>query len=195
MSGHEGGRRGEGIGVSDLHLLRTLQLKGPIKSTFPEEVRPEDISESPRDLSSLEREGLELDYAWPAGLTYLELDGSDLHQDPLPSLGQLSELNFLSLQGRVYRWWEEMKFGTDGFNQVERIELCFLDLHHEKLNSMIVEDGAMPRLKELQLHGLHELERMTVEAGVMSCLHKLEISGCERLETIPQRLEDVAERR
>ena len=157
-------------------------------------MRPEDISESPRDLSFLEGKGLELHYAWPPGLTYLMLHSSDLHRDPLPSLGQLSELNFLSLQGRVYCWGEEMKFRRDGFKQVERIELCLLD-PDKKLKSMIVEDGAMPRLKELQLHGLHELERVTVEAGVMSCLQKLEISGCERLETIPQRLEDVAERR
>ena len=180
--------------LSDLHLLRTLMLTGPVKGTFREVVRPKDITDSPRDLSSLEREGLELDYAWPAGLTYLELYNSDLHRDPLPSLGQLSELNFLKLSGTVYSWGEEMKFRRDGFKQVERIKLHLLDPFKKKLKSLTVEDGAMPRLQQLELLNLNELERVTVGAGVMPCLQKLEIYDCERLETIPQRLEDVVER-
>ena len=69
--------------LTGLHLLRTLMLTGPVKSTFPEEVRPEGISELPRDLSSLEREGLELDYASPTGLTFFQLYNSDPQRDTL----------------------------------------------------------------------------------------------------------------
>ena len=150
--------------LSGLHLLRALALRGPIKSTFPEKVRPEDIPGSLRDLSSLEREGFELNYGWPEGLTYLELDRTDLHRDPLPSLGQLSELRFLILILDPYHWGEEMKFCGDGFKQLEKLDLCGL----EQLERMIVEDGAMPRLQ------------------------KLGIYQCKRMKTIPQRLQGLA---
>ena len=133
--------------LSGLHLLRTLVLNGPVKRT------------------SLEREGLELDYAWPAGLTYLELVDSHVLRDPLPSLGQLSELRFLTLKRNVCGWWRWMNFRGDEFRQ----------------------------LQELNLECLDQLERMTAEYGAMPCLQKLKISNCWRLETIPQRLKDLAE--
>ena len=199
--------------LSGLHLLHTLQLKGPVKSTFPEEVRPGDIPGSLRDLSSLERDGFVLDYAWPAGLTYLELWDSDLHRDPLPSLGQLSELRFLTLMGDVYSWGKGMKFRRDEFKRVERVELRSLDCMKrivvedgamprlqelelqvlKILETMTVEDGAMPRLQKLKICNCGRLETMTVEDGAMPRLQKLKISYCGRLETIPRRLEDVAE--
>ena len=147
-----------------LPQLRTLVLWGQIDWAFPEEVRPKDIPRSLRDLSSLEHEGFELNYGWPEGLTYLDLSRSDLHRDPLPSLGQLSELRFLILRNNPYRWGEEMKFRGDGFKQLQ--ELLLSDLHD--LERMIVEDGAMPRLQKLQ------------------------ISECKRMKTIPPRLQGLA---
>ena len=146
--------------LSGLHLLRTLVLNGPIKSTSPKEVRPEDIPGSLRGLSCLE-----LNYEWPASLTYLKLISSNLHRDPLPSLGQLSELRFLTLGWSVYNWGKEMKFCRDKFKQLQELNLQYL-LYVER---MTVEDGAMPRLQ------------------------KLKISACWRLNTIPPRLEDLAE--
>ena len=126
--------------LSGLPQLRTLLLMGPIKSAFPEEVRPEDILGLPRGLSCLcglmkstfpeevrpkDIPGLlrclsclELNYGWPASLTYLRLVYSHLHRDPLPSLGQLSELRFLTLEENVYSWGEEMKFRGDEFKQL-----------------------------------------------------------------------------
>ena len=147
--------------LSGLPRLRTLVLdgfisRGPVKSTFPEEGRPEDIPGSPRGLT----------YGWPASLTYLRLDRSDLPWDPLPSLGQLSELRFLTLKENVYSWGEEMKFRGDEFKQ----------------------------LQELNLKNLYQLERMTVEDGAMPRLQKLKIYKCMRLKTIPPRLEDLVER-
>ena len=126
--------------LSGLHLLCTLVLHGPVKRTL------------------LEREGLELNYAWPAGLTYLKLVDSDFHQDPLPSLGQLSELRFLTLEENVHHWWEGMEFRGDGFKQ----------------------------LQELELTAIYDLERMNVEDGAMPHLQKLKIYECPSLKTIPQ---------
>ena len=146
--------------LSSLPQLGTLVLWGRIKSAFPKEVRPEDIPGSLRGLSCLE-----LNYGWPASLTDLELRTSNLHQDPLPSLGQLSELRFLTLVGTVYSWGEEMKFRGDEFKQ----------------------------LQELNLEDLDELERITIEDGAMPRLQKLKISHCSSLKTIPPRLEDLAE--
>ena len=133
--------------LSGLHLLRTLVLHGPVKRTL------------------LEREGLELNYAWPAGLTYLKLVDSDFYQDPLPSLGQLSELRFLTLEETVHHWWEGMEFRGDGFKQ----------------------------LQELELTAIYFPERMSVEDGAMPRLQKLKIYKCPSLKTIPPRLEDLAE--
>ena len=91
--------------LSGLPQLRTLVLNGPIKSTCPEEVRAEDIPGS-------------LNYGWPASLTYLQLRSPNLHRDPLPSLGQLSELRFLSLIFIGFNWGKEMKFRGDEFKQL-----------------------------------------------------------------------------
>ena len=204
--------------LSDLPRLRTLVLfgpisRGPIKSTSPEEVRPEDILGSPRGLSCLcglikstfpeevrpkdipgSLRGLschELTYGWPAGLTCLELHFFELHRDPLPSLGQLSELRFLTLGEKVYSWGEEMKFRGDEFKQLQKLEL----MYNADMARIIVEDGAMPRLQELLLRDLNQLERMTVEDEAMPRLQKLKIFYCEKLKTIPPRLKDLVERR
>ena len=157
--------------LSGLHLLRTLVFNGPVKRTL------------------LEREGLELDYAWPAGLTYLELVDSHFHRDPLPSLGQLSELRFLTLKKNVYGWWRWMNFRGDEFKQLQELNLEYLN----RLKRMTVEDGAMPRLQKLEIYELKKLKRMTVEDGAMPRLQKLKIFNCPRLKTIPRRLEDLAE--
>ena len=206
--------------LSDLPRLRTLVLsgpisRGPIKSTSPKEVRPEDIPGSDKEILGGESllcglikrtrpvevraeditgslrglSCLELNYVWPASLTYLELTASHLHRDPLPSLGQLSELRFLTLWGKVYSWEEEMKFRRDVFKQLQELNLEDFD----QLMRMTVEDGAMPRLQKLELYELKKLKRMTVEDGAMPRLQKLKIYKCPRLKTIPRRLEDLAE--
>ena len=149
----------EGVNPKDISGLPSL-LCGLIKSTFSKEVRLPNI---PRLLSGLSCR--ELNYSWPASLTYLELDRSDLPRDPLPSLGQLSELRFLKLKENVYSWGEEMKFRGDEFKQ----------------------------LQELELTSIAELERMTVEDGAMPRLQKVKIYKCPRLKTIPRRLKDLAE--
>ena len=177
--------------LSGLHLLRTLVLsgpisRGPIKSTSPEEVRPKDIPESLTGLSYLE-----LNYGWPASLTYLELRSSNLQRDPLPSLGQLSELRFVTLWGKVYSWGEQMKFRGDEFKQLQKLEL----MYSADMARIIVEDGAMPRLQELLLSDLNQLERMTVEDEAMPRLQKLKIFYCEKLKTMPPRFEDLVERK
>ena len=132
--------------LSGLRQLRTLVLDGPIKSTFPEEVRPEDIPGP-------------LNYGWPASLTYLELFNSDLHWDPLPSLGQLSELKFLKLKGKVCSWVEEMKFHKDEFKQLQKLELRVI----KELERIIVEDGAMPRLQKLKIAYCSSLQMIPVD--------------------------------
>ena len=148
--------------LSGLHLLRTLILTGILQITFPE-----------------------LNYRWPASLTHLQLEVFGLPRDPLPSLGRLSELMFLSL-GFIH-WGKEMKFRRDEFKQLQELHLRTSG----PVARIIVEDGAMPRLQELRLFNFYELERMTVEDGAMPRLQKLKIYNCERLKTIPPRLEDL----
>ena len=192
--------------LSGLPQLRTLVLSGPIKRTCPEEVRAEDIPGSLRGLSCLE-----LNYGWPASLTYLRLVNSHVHRDPLPFLGQLSELRFLSLIFIGFNWGKEMKFRGDEFKQLQKLTLQYTTTriivedgamprlqklrlsYNHKLKRMTVEDGAMPPVQKLKISNCKKLERMTVEDGAMPRLQKLEICECPRLKTIPRRLEDLVE--
>ena len=129
-----------------------------------------------------------LNYGWPASLTYLQLRSPNLHRDPLPSLGQLSELRFLSLIFIGFNWGKEMKFRGDEFKQLQKLTLQYATAPAR----ISVEDGAMPHLQKLRLSDLDELERMAVEDGAMPRLQKLKISNCPRLKAIPRRLEDLA---
>ena len=189
--------------LSGLRLLRQLDLVGLINE------------QRPGDLSPLERDGILLDYEWPAGLTHLRLEKSGLHGDPLPSLGQLPELRFLVLAHAYSGGGEEMKFRGDGFKQLQVLVLTGLDEPKrmiiadgamprlqklqlsvvQNLEIMIVDDGAMPRLQILELHRLDKLERMSVEDGAMPRLQILKISRCWRLKTIPGRRETSVEER
>ena len=154
--------------LSGLQVLRTLVLYGAIKSN----------------------EGVscpELNYEWPASLTYLELGRPVLHRDPLPSLGRLSELRFLSFISNI--WWVEMKFRRNEFKQLQKLKLKY----SAGPARIIVEDRAMPHLQKLRLSSLFNLEKMTAEDGAMPRLQKLKISECKKLKTIPPRLEDLVE--
>ncbi|GAB4846463.1 hypothetical protein Ancab_025468 [Ancistrocladus abbreviatus] len=106
------------------------------------------------NLSSLRLRGslqqLPLDYGgFPRNLTKLILEDSKLSQDPMPFLGSnLPYLKYLSLGWNAYTG-SEMVCKENSFLALEKLDLESL----LNLQSLKVENGALPQLKFLGVHG------------------------------------------
>ncbi|CAA7400530.1 unnamed protein product [Spirodela intermedia] len=100
---------------------------------------------------------------WPPNLTGLRLLKTSLGQDSIAALEKLPELKHLLLGPWSYEG-----------------------------NEMICSRGGFPKLESLVLNGLHELERWVIEAGAMPRLRKLEIISCTKLAMLPKGLQQMA---
>jgi hypothetical protein len=89
----------------------------------------------------------------------LNLLGSKLTEDPMPTLEKLPNLRILRLQ-------------MDSFLG----------------NKMVCLDKGFPQLKSLFLYDLPNLEEWEVVEGAMANLFHLEISNCTSLKTVPEGL-------
>ncbi|KAJ6863783.1 disease resistance protein [Populus alba x Populus x berolinensis] len=94
-----------------------------------------------------------------ANLAKLNLLGSKLTEDPMPTLEKLPNLRILRLQ-------------MDSFLG----------------NKMVCLDKGFPQLKSLFLYDLPNLEEWEVVEGAMANLFHLEISNCTSLKTVPEGL-------
>ncbi|CAA6670809.1 unnamed protein product [Spirodela intermedia] len=128
--------------LSSLEYLHTMGLLGQMESPLQSQA---------------------VSYQWPSNLCNLTLWDSGLVQDPLPSLGKLSDLRVLLLLRNSYRG-TEMACPYDGF----------------------------PKLQTMRLEYLGELEQWTVDDGAMPCLRTLMINSCKKLKTLPQGLKGLA---
>ena len=93
-----------------------------------------------------------LRYEWPSRLSTLTLYGTELDQDPLPSLGKLTDLRVLVLLRNSYRG-REMTCPSDTFPQLRILRVEYL----AQLEKWVVDNRAMPRLKNLRISGSREL--------------------------------------
>ncbi|CAA7400491.1 unnamed protein product [Spirodela intermedia] len=57
---------------------------------------------------------------------------------------------------------------------------------------MICSRGGFPKLESLVLNTLDELERWVIEAGAMPRLRRLEITYCRKLAMLPEGLQQMA---
>ncbi|CAA7407865.1 unnamed protein product [Spirodela intermedia] len=96
---------------------------------------------------------------WPLNLTQLSLSGTKLDQGSISALQSLPELAVLTLYSGSYTG-----------------------------NEMICSRGGFPQLQFLALAAL-ELESLVVEAGAMSRLRSLKIYGCKKLVMLPEGLQ------
>ncbi|KAM3695499.1 hypothetical protein ACJW31_07G136600 [Castanea mollissima] len=94
-------------------------------------------------------------------LATLTLDGTELEEDPMPTLEKLPNLKIL----RLLRSWDEAFLGK----------------------VMVCSEGGFPLLRYLIL-ALTSLEEWKVEEGAMPSLYHLKIVRCENLKTIPNGL-------
>ncbi|KAF8377861.1 hypothetical protein HHK36_031248 [Tetracentron sinense] len=98
----------------------------------------------------------------PPNLTKLTLEHSRLEQDQMPSLEKLPNLRILRLQSNSY-------VGTE----------------------MVCSAKSFPQLESLQLQNLPKLEEKMLEVGAMPSLRHLEIQGCASLRMLPEGLRFV----
>ncbi|KAJ9554087.1 hypothetical protein OSB04_018132 [Centaurea solstitialis] len=145
--------------IQSLSSLQSLRLRSKDKMGRPSELIVKPFS-SLKNLSQLYLLGhlhKSLDwYQIPAGVKVLTLSVSQLEDDPMPTLSQLSSLMVLRLLADSYVG-EEMHCPEKGF----------------------------PALRVLKLWKLENLKLFTVHEGTMQKLHTLEIRCCENLEDLP----------
>ncbi|XXG72464.1 hypothetical protein AAC387_Pa07g1556 [Persea americana] len=130
-----------------------------------EMLQVEELSSPPQWLQRLFLEGhLEKLPHWITSLTNLRrliLELSQLKEDPLPQIGPLPNLLVLEL-ARAY----------------EGQQLCFVS-------------GCFPRLKELHLSGLKNLNHVRIELGAMPRIKMLCLDRCVGLTTLPEGIEHL----
>ncbi|CAA7400479.1 unnamed protein product [Spirodela intermedia] len=100
---------------------------------------------------------------WPPNLTQVKLSWTFLGQDSIAALEKLPELTYLYLGAGSYEG-----------------------------NEMICSPGGFPKLESLVLNSLKKLERWVIEAGAMPRLRSLEIYGCTKLAMLPEGLQQMA---
>lgn len=141
-------------GILQLRKLQCLHLRSVNGSSEPSILELGAIAELPNlcELYLLGR--LRSDYSFPPQLKYLTLSISELEQDPMPMLGQLRHLKSLRLLGKSYAG-QQMTCLLEGFPELRVLVLWQL----ENLEEWIVEEGAMPSLRKLDLRGCNRLQQ------------------------------------
>lgn len=148
-----------------LSCLQCLSLKSETLSFSDEVVDVRQLLSSCSGLQKLHVEGriekLPQLLQLPQNLAKLTLWGSDLVEDPIPTLEKLPNLRILS--GWQMFVGKKMVFSNPGF----------------------------PKLRTLLLRGLPDFEDWMMEEGAMPSLYRLEISNCNKLKTIPDAVSSV----
>ncbi|KAL5722263.1 hypothetical protein ACHQM5_005803 [Ranunculus cassubicifolius] len=128
--------------ISRKHRLHTLKLQGKMDS-FPSN--------------------------WPINIIKLQLDHSEVDQDPMPILEKLPNLRHLILSfaysGR------EMVCSGNGFPQLQTLDFVFL----ENLEEWVVEEGAMPCVSICRIRGCWKLGMIPEGFKFVTSLQKLEM--------------------
>ena len=95
-----------------------------------------------------------VEHLFPQNLKILTLSASRIQEDPMPFLGCLQELNILRLLRDSYLG-KQMTCLREGFPKLCVLKLWMLD----GLENWIVEVGAMPCLRELEIRRCNRLKR------------------------------------
>ncbi|GMN52787.1 hypothetical protein TIFTF001_021918 [Ficus carica] len=105
----------------------------------------------------------------PPSLVKLTLVFSNAHQDPMPVLEKLPNLEFLWL-GRNSYYESKMVCSADGFPSLETLRLVGLP----SLNEWRIEQGAMPSLKRLLIAEIPELQKIPEGLKFVTTLQQLD---------------------
>ncbi|XP_057793248.1 putative inactive disease susceptibility protein LOV1 [Salvia miltiorrhiza] len=142
--------------ISELTDLRSLRLRSKDDSGNPSSLSLKPFSRLGK-LSHMKLLGKlqQLPRAdhFPPHIKVLTLSLSFLSEDPMPILGQLPDLTVLRLLANSYLG-EKMLCSADTFKNLEVLKLWVL----EDLKEWEVEDGAMKKLKEVNIRRCSKLE-------------------------------------
>ena len=151
--------------ISQLRDLRSLKLRSMNEFGQPLSLELQTMADHKKltDLYLLGQLPRFIDkHQFPPNLKILTLSASRLGEDPMPILGQLHHLKILRLLGYSYLG-KQMTCLPKGFPELRVLKLWMLD----NMEEWIVKNGAMPRLRELEIRqcvGLNlpkELQFMT----------------------------------
>ncbi|KAK6946456.1 NB-ARC [Dillenia turbinata] len=176
--------------LSHCERLSKLYIEGKIRETRQAEaLAAGESSQQPQNGQFL----LPLQLQLPPNLTKLTLYGSRLEkQDPLAVLEKLPYLKFLCIGDKSFQG-TKMTCSTNGFSQLQHLEFRFLD----NLEEWIVEKGAMPRLKHLELFQCTNLRMIPEGLRFISSLKELVIQDGrkefqERLQKVKTRGDETS---
>ncbi|KAK1272681.1 putative disease resistance protein [Acorus gramineus] len=145
----------------------------------------------PQCLAELKFDGrlnaLPLWFGYLANLTRLVLRGCKLREDPIPSLQSLPKLAYLWLGGAFDG--RQMRFQGRGFPSLIQLQLIGLN----ELKEIIIEEGAMKRLKLLELRYCTELKKLPM--GIEFLIRLQEFRIYDMPEEFLERLGSVGEDR
>ncbi|KAM3702449.1 hypothetical protein ACJW31_04G026400 [Castanea mollissima] len=151
--------------IQKLKHLQSLRLKSHDENNQPWDLHIKPLS-GHTNLSSVyllgRLETPSIISAFPENLIELTLSASALIEDPLKKLGKLPKLRILRLFSKSY---------------VEKNMCC--------------PQSSFPQLRVLKLWKLEELEDWIVEEGALSRLRDLEIRSCAKLHKLPDGLQHV----
>ncbi|KAF8017220.1 hypothetical protein BT93_H2419 [Corymbia citriodora subsp. variegata] len=119
----------------------------------------------------------------PGSLMVLTLSGSKVEIDMMPELGGLlTNLRTLRLLADSFLS-KSMKFIKEGFPSLMILKIWKLS----ELKEVIIEQGAMPRLKELEFRQIKRLEAVT---GINTCKELENISVIHQSDSLVKQLDD-----
>ncbi|KAH6799844.1 hypothetical protein C2S52_000308 [Perilla frutescens var. hirtella] len=143
--------------ISELTALRSLRLRSKDDCGHPADLSLKPFSGLTK-LSHMKLLGklqqLPLVEHFPPHIKVLTLSLSYLSEDPMPILGKLPDLTVLRLLGNSYTG-EPMVCKSGTFKNLEVLKLWML----ENLKKWEVEDGAMEKLKEVNIRRCSKLEK------------------------------------
>ncbi|CAL5377083.1 unnamed protein product [Camellia sinensis] len=123
---------------------------------------------------------------FPPNLTKLALEDTKLEEDPMPTLEKLPNLRTLGLFQDSYIGKEMVCSSSPPPTTTTAPSSSSGGGGGVGYGGC--DGGGFPKLVSLQLYSLENLEEWTVEQGAMPCLFRLVIHGCQKLKEIPDGL-------
>ncbi|GAB4837261.1 hypothetical protein Ancab_039561 [Ancistrocladus abbreviatus] len=112
---------------------------------------------------------------FPPSLVRLMLSGNETYHDPMATTGRLGQLKVLTLNFNAYIG-AKMNCNVASFPQLEELSMSYMD----NLEEWTVEEGAMPRLKNLCIQDCPKLKKLPEELKSICSLLKLVIRRMPR---------------
>ncbi|KAM4105951.1 hypothetical protein ACB094_04G030300 [Castanea mollissima] len=172
--------------IKNLTHLQSLRLKSHDESNQPWDLHLQSLL-GHTNLSSIYLLGRlktpSVISEFPENLIEITLSASALSEDPMRKLNKLPKLRILQLFSKSYMG-KNMRCSGDSFPQLRVLKLWKL----EELEDWIVLEGALPRLRDLEIRSCAKLHKLPYGLQHVKTLQELKLSNMPREFT--ERIED-----